>query len=331
MQKRKFIGLIFILINVFLCLVNTQNLFYHLDSHSLTFNKTFSNHTTYSYFNGTASSSSTQQTSAQGTGFNGASASGGSGSGSGSSSAVYTSTNLTDTVTRLTCSADWELLFVSDMLGAAFRTWLPIVAISVLNVLTIRVLLKSKRKLKLTDLKKENQYTVTLFAMNILLVVLSLPLSIAYIMTNLFRFFPDSSTSDYLARLNFFFSISLSLAYLYQSLTFFVVLLFNMHFRRELLKLLALVFKKSDLVSTSISSSHSQSALDLTAPGTTTTATATKSTATKKCQVNPKPNKQNKISSAFKLGEKFRKQHQHQQQISSIISISNNNNNTETK
>ena len=151
------------------------------------------------------------------------------------------STYLVSTVktTTWTCTSSSTFLFVAQIISATMRTWIPLVFLMVINVLTIRIMMRSRRRVSGSSDKqfysaKERQFTVTVLTLNGIFFLLNFPLSIYWILNSIFNYFPTSVSARFLANLNLFYIISLSMAYFYHALTFFINIAFNSIFRQEI-------------------------------------------------------------------------------------------------
>jgi hypothetical protein len=157
------------------------------------------------------------------------------------------------------CIASSRVSISADLVSSMMRTFIPFTIMLVLNLLMIRTLRLSKLSLKRSNLqprlstsnsastanysisfRRERILAVNLVMLNLIFFLFNFPLSITYILTNLFKYYYklSNSTSSFMSELNYIHSIANSLAYVYCSMSFFTNLAFNSLFRKEIVAML---------------------------------------------------------------------------------------------
>lgn len=160
----------------------------------------------------------------------------------------YLNSTLNQTIEIRYCKHHWILSIVSDFETAFLRTLFPLIIFCILNFLIARALIKSKRKFtkKTHKLKREYQYAFSLFLINFIFVIFNFPLTITYILVNVYENFLGLAKESILIRkMEFIHLTTNAIAFFYNTLSFFVNLIFNFAFRRELFLMLKLVFRKN--------------------------------------------------------------------------------------
>ena len=162
-----------------------------------------------------------------------------------------------------TCTSQRSVVFARDMIAASFRAVLPFIFMVLGNIFLIRALIKSKRrsrgkkqsKTALSSMKKEVQFTISIFAMNLMFMIVYLPLTITVYTSGFLAFFPNLASASFKATNALVFNISVYIAFLNNTLPLLINLKFNKIFRKELINMLFEVRYSSPLSRTSTVSS----------------------------------------------------------------------------
>lgn len=153
--------------------------------------------------------------------------------------------NITVPIVIKICSVSQINAFISDMVSAAMRTWLPFVFIITFNVLSIRLLVQSGRRVAGTAQafndsrsRREKEFSRTVNKLSLIFFLLNFPLSISWVLLNFYRTFMPNPLPLNLAILSMLNRVGLVLAYWHQSLTLVINILFNNAFRSEFMRLI---------------------------------------------------------------------------------------------
>ena len=154
------------------------------------------------------------------------------------------------------CTFSDELTLATDILSTIVRTYLPFVLISTFNLILVKELFLSKVNLKMKNQRKEIQFTIVVLLISIAFFLFNSPISIVFIINNLFRF--NESVRPFINSqlLSFVLNITTNLAYWYQCLNFFFNLMFNSLFRDEVLIILRIKKEISIASDSNLSSLH---------------------------------------------------------------------------
>lgn len=129
---------------------------------------------------------------------------------------------------------------ISNSETALLRSILPLLFITILNVLNIKTIMRSKRELNL-DLKREKRFAYVLACLCILYLIFNLPLSCVQIVEIIYKnklFLIGSPTTTYEANKNiikieFIYDCARAWAFIYYGMGFFVNITFNKIFRKN--------------------------------------------------------------------------------------------------
>lgn len=168
--------------------------------------------------------------------------------------------NLLYYVSKGNCTADFPILFASDMILICLRTYIPSLLMIVFNVFMIRTVLKKSRAVLKQTAKgrKEYLFTVSVIANDAFFLILDLPYTVYFIFydTNLLS---GAINADALfaAYYNFYGNIAKDMAFYVQTLNFLVYLAFNKLYRKELLNLIGKIIPMKPNVSVNPSQNYS--------------------------------------------------------------------------
>ena len=131
----------------------------------------------------------------------------------------------------------------SDVFTDSLRNYLPFLLMVALNISMCRRFVSLKIRLDTAGHNKLNrrdfQFTVGVISMNFIFAAFYTPLSIAYIIQDAYKYILPS-TSPFMASVNMFWNITVTISYIYNSIKFFIFLSFYKLFRREVCDLLFL-------------------------------------------------------------------------------------------
>jgi len=163
---------------------------------------------------------------------------------------IFNSTTNTSS-TKKTCTASVELLLARDLIGLSSRTIIPFIFMITFNIIIIRKLLKTKwsifknksqQNIRKRSNKKEYQFAFSIIAINISFLVILSPLTIGQILKYIFMMglnVEQQKVSVIVATLDYFCFISVYIVLLNNAFSFFINLIFNKLFRKELKAILA--------------------------------------------------------------------------------------------
>lgn len=142
---------------------------------------------------------------------------------------------------RKSCRRRRDLTLVADIETALMRTIIPFLLLSILNVLIAKIIINSKKKFsKQNNFKKEYQYALSLFLMNLIFLICTLPLTITYISLTIFE---NIILNPFLYdEFDLIHSFSNWISYFYFAITFPIDLIFNKTFRKTFFEILNYVF-----------------------------------------------------------------------------------------
>jgi hypothetical protein len=151
--------------------------------------------------------------------------------------------NASEELAETVCTSDATVVFIRDMVIILFRTVVPFIITFVLNLLLIRCLMSSKRKLKKTaaNLHRERQFAFTIIALNVFFFLTQLPLGASLILLNIEQ---HAAISTNAMLINFAFYVSVYVGLLFNTFSFLVYLCFNKIFRKEFFLMLVSIKKK---------------------------------------------------------------------------------------
>jgi hypothetical protein len=137
---------------------------------------------------------------------------------------------------KLVCKSSFEIDLASDIMTLLLRTYIPVAIMVVLNMIIIRIVLISKSKMgsKKKKSSKETKFTLSVILSNIFFILFFLPLLIFYILYYVHRF-SGKIDKKYEQDLDFYYQCALIFAYFYQCFEFFIIYMFNILFRNEVM------------------------------------------------------------------------------------------------
>ena len=158
--------------------------------------------------------------------------------------AVANTNNLFYYLSKGTCTADNAILVASDMVLIIMRLYIPIFLMIVFNVFMIRVVIQ-KRKIALGENsknRKEHHFTVAVIANDVCFFLFHLPVSTYFILYDI-NLYSGAFSGDPLfsANYNLFGNVVKDFSLCIQTFSFFIYLVFNKIYRREVLDILGKV------------------------------------------------------------------------------------------
>ena len=143
----------------------------------------------------------------------------------------------------LSCTAEFAILFTTDILSTLFRTHIPLILMLVFNFTMLRkIFSKNRLTYNQSSLKgKEYQFTIAVMAFSVYFFVLNFPLALFYIFNDV-NLYNGALNGDFAATYSFMNSLCLNIAFCQQTLSFFMNFAFNKLFRQEILMLLGILF-----------------------------------------------------------------------------------------
>ena len=160
---------------------------------------------------------------------------------------VQTASNSTGrniTTISVVCKAPSYVTLIRNMIGASSRAVFPSIIMFIGNVILVKCLMKSKRRIHSSNdisvrstshsSKKERSFAVSVFAMNAFLIILYLPQTITNYMTGIYAYNSTLATPEAIALTQMIFNISVYIGLVNNSISFLVNLAFNRIFRAEL-------------------------------------------------------------------------------------------------
>lgn len=166
----------------------------------------------------------------------------------------WTNISILTSVSR-SCTSNKGLFLYRDIVGAVFRSVFPFIFMFVGNCLLIRAFLSSKKRSKshnlkqptalatgtlisLTTIRKEHQFAVTIFVLNIFFIIIYSPLAVTIVLSGIYYYDPSLASPTWIAGNTLAFNISVYIGLLNNILPFFVNLKFNKLFRKEFINML---------------------------------------------------------------------------------------------
>nr|QVK45699.1 G protein-coupled receptor [Proales similis] len=136
------------------------------------------------------------------------------------------------------CTADPQIVNISDLISSLMRTIIPIALMLIMNILTTIALIRSKKRANVKGpRRREINFAVSVIVINILFFVLNTPLAIAYIWSVL----GNSSTVEFelasFIRFNFIFWLTVNLSFVYQSLAPIFYIAVNRLYRQQFIQI----------------------------------------------------------------------------------------------
>ena len=155
--------------------------------------------------------------------------------------ALANTNNLFYYLSKGSCTADNAILVASDMVLIIMRLYIPIFLMIVFNIYMIRVVIQ-KRKIALREnskSKKEHHFTISVIANDVCFFLFHLPVSIYFILYDI-NLYSGAFNGDPLfsANYNLFGNVVKDFSLCIQTFSFFIYLVFNKIYRREVLYLL---------------------------------------------------------------------------------------------
>ena len=147
---------------------------------------------------------------------------------------VNTSGNESLMHTSVSCGSSNTMGIVSNFATSLLRSFIPSILMAVLEYLTFVHLINSKKKFA-TNLKKEKAFAKVLFILDIIFFIFNVPLSCTEILTAVLKnilLLPANNKAMALA--NLLHGFANSWAYVFYLMPFFINLIFNHVFKREL-------------------------------------------------------------------------------------------------
>lgn len=149
-------------------------------------------------------------------------------------------TSINVTLKSYVCTSSTLTATATDIINVLFRLCIPFVVMLVMNIILTRNLILSKKKISTQNrsFKREYNYTITVIGLNFLFCILNTPWAIWYILNRIELSGVGLQSPIAVASLNLLQSISFSIFYLNNSSSFFLNLIFNKLFRKQLYFLL---------------------------------------------------------------------------------------------
>jgi hypothetical protein len=135
------------------------------------------------------------------------------------------------TTIERSCTTDRITDFAMDFVNLSMRDLFPFVLILILNILSIRLLVNSKRNSNIKNLKKEYQFGRSIIAMNMLFLIIYTPWSILFVIYHINHYKSSLNITTELAYLRIIVNIFDCVGYLNNISIFFINIIFNMVFR----------------------------------------------------------------------------------------------------
>ena len=152
-------------------------------------------------------------------------------------------TNLFYYISRGNCTANFSILIASDMILSITILFIPIVLMIVFNIYMIRIVLEKTRTAsgQSSNARKEYIFTISVIANDAFFLLFYLPSSIYFILYDI-NLYSGAMKGDPLlsANYNLFGSVVRQSSLNIQTFSFFIYIVFNKLYRREILNL----FKK---------------------------------------------------------------------------------------
>jgi len=143
------------------------------------------------------------------------------------------------TIIKKQCSALHSVSVASDIITIVFRSYLPLALMFIMNMVLVRHVFNARRKLNRNKVmsRKQLNFTLIVILSNLIFFTFNFPLSIAYILSNIYNYSGIRVDSSYFVSFNFYFQLAVYFSFLYQSFAFFVYFSFNSLFREEVLNI----------------------------------------------------------------------------------------------
>jgi hypothetical protein len=161
------------------------------------------------------------------------------------------------------CSASPLILNLAVLISIFTRTIVPLIVMSLMNLMIIKRLRLNKQKLtqnRNKKEKKETRFTKTVVSLTLIFMLFNFPLGVinsVSIFTDYLGFTVSPTTGAVLSLCSI---VALNFSFLYQSFYFFITLMFNQIFRKELISIFAIVIAKNSIeastTGTGASNSH---------------------------------------------------------------------------
>lgn len=151
--------------------------------------------------------------------------------------------NKTNLIEIKQCTASKTVTLIRDTMGQLIRIYLPFSLMFIINIILIRILIKSKLNLRMDkSLRKEIHFSLSIVALNIMFLITSLPLSYFIIWLNVYPNGLDTVVKQVTYEMNY--TIAAYFLTFDYCLQFLVNLVFNRIFRREFVKILIWIMSK---------------------------------------------------------------------------------------
>lgn len=153
---------------------------------------------------------------------------------------------------RKYCSTQNNYVFLSrDIISQLMRVYLPFILSVTMNVMLIRVLIKSKKKAQISrNMKKEYNFGLTIFALNTLFLITHIPLGITMGIATLRKYYSPLKFMEEWDGIYFSSMVTLYIVSFYYSLAFWINLKFNELFFKEFMLIIKQFKLRFNLVST---------------------------------------------------------------------------------
>nr|QVK45689.1 G protein-coupled receptor [Proales similis] len=140
----------------------------------------------------------------------------------------------------LRCTATPLVAALSDFISILMRTYVPFAIMTVLDVVIVRRLVKSKNQAQRRGaVNRERHFTIVVLGFNFLFFLFNFPLSLIFIVMNVYKLGQIELAPVYAAVLNLVFLCSVQLSLFIKCFSFVFNLAINHLFRDEALTLLA--------------------------------------------------------------------------------------------
>ena len=152
---------------------------------------------------------------------------------------IYTGQN---NETKITCNANSNIKFTSDLISVVLRNILPFLVMLILNIIMAKDLIQSKSKFEQKNgNKRELQFTFTIICMNLIFFILNTPLSVVFIIQNIYKLNPSTSAVK-LANIQLAYDVTLCVSFINNCLPFFINFAFNKLFKSEAILIIERLF-----------------------------------------------------------------------------------------
>lgn len=151
--------------------------------------------------------------------------------------------NIFSSSNNKTCVSVGLFHIISSSETALLRSVLPVMFISILSVLNIKAITKSKRDLRL-DLKREKRFAYVLTFLAFLYLIFNLPLACIQIIEIIYVDIVKTATPRTIITIEMVYDVCRAWAFVYYGVGFFGNILFNKIFRKNFCKLFRLKWEE---------------------------------------------------------------------------------------